>query len=172
MTSISALIPQDVFQTERLNLNLLSKRDAAFVQELTNTKGWLKFIGDRGTTTIEGTEKYIQKIEENPNCKFWKVSLNEKDTPIGFVTLIQRDYLDIPDIGFAFLPKFGNKGYAYEATKVVLDETIKQSAKGVCGITNKENIRSIHLLKKLGLISHSIITEDGETLEVYSLPLD
>ncbi len=170
MVNIAELIIQDIFQTERLRLNLLSNSDVAFVQELTNTKAWLKFIGDRGTATISGTENYIEKIEQNPNCKFWKVSLLENDLPIGLITLIKRDYLDDVDIGFAFLPQFCKKGYAFEGSKIVLDEIAQQSkVSGICGITNQENISSIKLLKKLGLTNHSTIKVEEEILDVYSV---
>lgn len=172
MISIKALVPQDIFETERLTLKTLTKADVNYIQELTNTKGWLRFIGDRGTATIEGTEKYIDGIEQNPACKFWKVSLNENNVPIGLVTLIKRDYLNDPDIGFAFLPQFCEKGFAFEASKAILDEVFKHPLiLGICGITNKENTSSIKLLNKLGLTTHSTIAVEGETLEVYTLPV-
>ena len=173
MKNITELIPQDLFQTERLKLSPLSKNDVMFVQKLTNTKGWLEFIGDRGTATIPGAEKYIEKIEENPNCKFWKVDLKENDMTIGLITLIKRDYLEDVDIGFAFLPQIYKKGYAFEASKVVLDEIVKQpDVSGICGITNKENVSSVKLLKRLGLTNHSTIKTDKEVLDVYSALID
>jgi RimJ/RimL family protein N-acetyltransferase len=56
------------------------------------------------------------------------------------------------DIGFAFLPKFWGKGYAYEAASAVL--AYGKSAIGlkrIVAITSPANQSSIKLLEKLGL---------------------
>jgi len=66
--------------------------------------------------------------------------------------LIKRDNLDFPDIGFAFLPEYVGKGYAFEiasATITYAKDTLKLPI--VYGITMPENASSKKLLEKIGL---------------------
>ena len=87
-------ITQKDFFTERLIIGQLDNSSIAFVQELTNSEGWLKFIGDRNIHSPEQAKDYIEKIDKSLTAKYWKVSLKENQIPIGVITLIQRDYLD------------------------------------------------------------------------------
>jgi ribosomal-protein-alanine N-acetyltransferase len=160
---------QDKFETERLLLTPITIGDAPFIYELLNTPLWIKYIGERNIKTIDDAEKYIQILLTTPSLTYWVVTQKETNTPLGLITLIKRDYLEHPDIGFAFLPQYFNKGYAFEASKEILNYVIN-----VCGIstvvaiTIPENISSIHLLEKLGLHKEKPITIEKEDLLVYS----
>ena len=94
--------------------------------------------------------------------------LKETQKSLGLVTLIKRDYLEDYDIGFAILPEFEKKGYAYEASQKFM-EIIKTNkiCNKVLAITLPENISSILLIEKLGLEYINEITEKNETLAVY-----
>jgi [ribosomal protein S5]-alanine N-acetyltransferase len=84
------------------------------------------------------------------------------------VTFIKREYLEFPDLGFAFLPEFGKNGYAFEAASCIIE---KLKSKGVhqhiLATTFPENSKSIALLKKLGYHYKEEILQDNETLHVY-----
>jgi RimJ/RimL family protein N-acetyltransferase len=157
------------YTTERLVLNKLSLNDMAFIKDLVNTKEWLKFIGDRNVKTNEDSKKYVQKIIENPNVDYWVVTLKSKNISIGIITFIKRDYLDYPDIGFAFLPEYAKNGYAYEASETILKDAIHTKRQKILAITVKENINSTKLLKKLGFDFNKEIKVEKELLIVYSL---
>ncbi len=160
--------------TERLKLREYTLKDAPFIFKLMNSEGWLKNIGDRNIKTIEDAEAYMQKnylsSYEEHGFGPYLVSLIENGTPIGSAGLYKRDTLEHPDIGFAFLPEHGRKGYAFEAAQAVMQfasETLK--LKTIVGITIPENISSIKLLKKLGLSEVGNYTyEDGEELLLFS----
>lgn len=159
--------------TERLSIEPLTLEDTAFILELVNTEGWLRFIGDRQVHSEMDAREYIQKIIDNSNNDYSLVKRKEDQTKIGIITFIQRDYLNSPDIGFAFLPDFANKGYAFEATKAVLDNL--QETKHLTHIlatTIPENQNSIKLLKKLGLSFEKEIEVDKVTLLVYGSATD
>lgn len=163
-------IAKKEFATERLSLEALTNNDFSFIQELTNSDGWLKFIGDRNIHSTEVAKEYIEKIDESPTVKYWKVSIKENQIPIGVITLIQRDYLEDVDIGFAFLPQFSKKGYAFEAAKKILDEVLPQTDTGVVYATTlAANVYSISLLEKLGLSKQKTLNRDGEVLELYAI---
>jgi len=160
---------QDKFETERLLLTPITPSDAPFIYELLNTPLWIKYIGARNIKTIEDAEKYIQKLLSTPALTYWVVKLKGTDTTLGLVTLMKRDYLDHPDIGFAFLPRYFNKGYAIEASREILNYVINECAIAtIVAITIPENISSIHLLEKLGLHKEKPIVIENEELLLYS----
>lgn len=98
--------------TDRLFIRQLSETDAGFIFELLNTESWIRYIGNRNIHSEADALAYIRKINENQNTTYYTVTLKETNTPAGLVTLIKRDYLDFRDIGFAFLPAYGGRGYA------------------------------------------------------------
>lgn len=159
--------------TERLSITALTSTDAKFIFELVNTEGWLTYIGDRKIHSFEDSQSYIQKIIANPNISYWVVRRRQDDTPTGIISLINRDYLEHPDIGFAFLPLFTNNGYAYEATRIVLKHFIDNTEPPfVLGVTVVENTASINLLKKLGFQFQKEIEVKKEKLQLYAVSKD
>jgi RimJ/RimL family protein N-acetyltransferase len=158
------------YTTQRLILQSLSEEDADFVNALVNTEGWIKFIGDRNVKSTDDAKAYIQKILVNQNINYWVVKLQDNNTPIGVVTFIKREYLDHPDIGFAFLPEYAKKGYAFEAATVVLGDSMDDPIHPyILATTIKENEKSISLLEKLGLRYLKEIENENEKLLVYSI---
>ena len=159
---------QSKLETERLLLENLSINDHKFILELLNTEGWLKFIGDRNVHSEADAIAYVQRIMGNPNLNYWVVRLKNDQTALGIITFIQRDYLEHPDIGFAFLPKYSGKGYAFEATIEVLKSVFQtENLLHILATTIPENVDSIRLLEKLGLRFEREIEVDGLKLSIY-----
>jgi RimJ/RimL family protein N-acetyltransferase len=80
------------------------------------------------------------------------VELKEPAFPIGMCGLIKRETLEDVDIGFAFLPPYWGKGYAYEAAAAVMAYGEKVlGLNRIVAITSLDNDRSAKLLEKLGL---------------------
>src|SRR3954452_9476485 len=139
--------------TERLIIQPLTLNDDSFILELVNTEGWIKFIGNRNVTSTSEAGAYIQKILENKNISYWVVKLKDSQESIGIITYIKRDYLPHHDIGFAFLPNASKQGYAFEATTAVLQKLISErNLSYILATTVPENINSIKLLKRMGLV--------------------
>jgi RimJ/RimL family protein N-acetyltransferase len=159
--------------TGRLLIDPVSINEYQFIRELVNTKEWLEFIGNRHVYSDTDAIMYVQKIIDNPNINYWAVRLRTNDIPIGIVTFIKRDYLEHPDIGFAFLPQYANNGYAYESTKALL-KSIIQTGKHthISSVTKANNPGSIKLLKKLGLDFSKEIKVSNEKLQVYEASVD
>ena len=91
--------------------------------------------------------------------------------PLGMCGLIRRDYLDAPDIGFAYLARHCGRGYGHEAGTATLDYGRKVlGLHRILGITQPDNAASIALLNKLGLRAEGTLVapSDGKTLLVYS----
>lgn len=159
---------QDNFTTERLILSPLTLQHDEFILELVNTPGWLRFIGDRNIHNAEDAQGYINKINGNAIFKYWVVSLRAGRVPIGVVTFIKRDYLDFPDLGFAFLPGYIGAGYAFEAASIVKDHLLNEGiAERLLATTIPDNVSSIKLLSKLGFVFQQQMVINEDTLSVY-----
>lgn len=166
-----------VIETERLILRHLSTDDAEFILELLNEPSWLRFIGDKGVRTLEDARNYILNgpvdMYARSGFGLYLTELKESGVSIGICGLIKRDSLEDVDIGFAFLPKFWSKGYAFESAKAVLDH-----GKNVLGlnriaaITNPDNRSSIKLLEKLGMKFEQMIKLNADADEIKLFGID
>ena len=67
------------------------------------------------------------------------------------VGLMQREFLDYPDLGYAVMPKFYRSGYAYAGCRELLKRARrKYHLSTVESFTNDVNTASKNLLEKLG----------------------
>ena len=160
-----------VFETDRLQLREMTLEDAAFILELVNTPEWYKYIGDRGIRTIDEARDYIQEmyLESYLTHGFGAYVMIRKDNgeAVGSCGLYKRSELEHPDIGFAILSKYGKKGYAYEASKEMLEYAENSlSLETIFAITIQENYNSIALLEKLGLKKIDTVTIEGDDAEL------
>ncbi|WP_207433845.1 GNAT family N-acetyltransferase [Sabulibacter ruber] len=160
---------QTKISTDRLSLELLTETDHSFILELVNSKGWLEFIGNRNIHSKEEAVAYIRRINGTPNMTYWTVKTKADLTSIGIITFIKRDYLEHSDIGFAFLPEYSGKGFAYEAAQAVLS-TLSQipAYSTILATTMPQNTKSIHLLERLGFRFNREIEVNNGKLHVYA----
>jgi ribosomal-protein-alanine N-acetyltransferase len=166
-----------LFQSANLNVRRFKADDDAFVFELLNTPNWKQFIGERNINTREDAVNYILNGPLTSYQKYgygaWVVTLKNTEQPIGMCGLFKRDYLDKPDLGFAFLPGFEGRGLAYEASIGSLNH-IKEiyDLDSLYATTTNANVRSQRLLEKCGFVRTGLVTPpDGETLLLYTLNL-
>ncbi|MEO8349165.1 MAG: GNAT family N-acetyltransferase [Acidobacteriota bacterium] len=165
-----------VLETERLVLRRLTGEDAAFMLGLLNEPSWLRFIGDRGVRTLEEARSYIARgpvdMYERLGFGLYATTLKENESaPIGICGLVKRDGLEDVDVGFAFLPEFWGKGYAYEAASAVM--TYAKSVVGlkrIVAITSIDNESSARLLEKIGLRFEKMVrlSEEGEEVRLFA----
>ena len=141
-------------ESERLIIRDIKISDAPFYFELFNNPEWIYFISDKNLNSIDETATYLKKMQlENSKLGglgFFTVILKETNEAIGVSTALQREKLEFVDIGYGFLPKGRGKGYAAEATKLIIEyvrATFKQ--KKVFAFTKPDNVNSQKLLKKL-----------------------
>jgi RimJ/RimL family protein N-acetyltransferase len=167
------MMMNNILETERLVMRQMCADDAEFIIALVNSPGWLQYIGDRG---IKTTEQAIDYIENRLNQHFrihgfgYMIAIKKADNvPVGICGILRRDYLTLPDIGFALLPEFEGSGFAFEMTKATFEygkSTLNLPK--MCGITLEENQKSIRLLEKIGMTLSNKVMEDDVELLVYS----
>jgi ribosomal-protein-alanine N-acetyltransferase len=144
-----------VLETDRLTLHRFSTQDAPFIVGLLNEPSFLRYIGDKGVRTEADACRYLEAgplaSYERFGFGLYRVDLKEIGEPVGMCGLLRRDWLPDADIGFAFLPQFWAKGYAFEAASAVLAHARDVlGLERVVAITSPDNEASMALLAKLG----------------------
>lgn len=165
----------NVIETNRLALRRLEIADAGFILELLNQPSFLQFIGDRGVRTLDDACAYILKgpvaSYERFGFGLYAVLLKESGSPIGICGLVKRETLEDADVGFALLPQFWSKGYAFESAFAVMAYGRNElGLNRIVGVTSSDNIASIHVLEKLGLKFEKMVklSEAGPELKLFS----
>ncbi|MBO6792883.1 MAG: GNAT family N-acetyltransferase [Balneolaceae bacterium] len=166
-----------LIETRILSITELTLRDISFIRALTNSPGWLEFIGDRN---IHSDQDAIKYLETGPMSSYkihgfglFRVALKETNEPIGMCGFLKRDMLPYPDLGFAFLPEYQGQGYAYEAASVILNWAERNlTSNYVLALTKSENERSIKHIQKLGFEEISPIPMNNELLSQFQYRLD
>jgi RimJ/RimL family protein N-acetyltransferase len=166
-----------ILQTSRLVVRKFNIDDAPFMLKLLNEPTWIRYIGDRNVRTLEDAEKYLQdgalKNYKDYGFGFYCVSHRDTGLPIGTCGFTKRHFLEHPDFGFAFLPEFTGQGYAIEtavATMAYAEEVLKLER--LVAITTPDNIRSIHLLIRIGFRFEKAIIVEGEELFQFGTDLN
>ena len=158
----------NVLQTERLNLRRMSLDDAEFIVELLNDSSFLRFIGDKGVRTTEDARQYMltgpMDSYERHGFGLWLVELKGSRTPIGICGLLKRDTLSDVDIGFALLPQYRSKGYAFESAAAVMSYGKNVlGLRRIVAITDEDNVGSIRVLERIGMsFDRMIRLSEGE----------
>lgn len=165
-------------KTERLTLRQFTPGDAEFIIKLLNEPSFIQNIGDRGVRTLPDAEKYLANgpvaSYERNGFGLLAVTLSATGQPIGMCGLIKRDALEDVDIGYAFLPRFWSRGYAFESTQAVMHHAREVvGLKHVIAIVDPVNASSIRVLEKLGMTFEKIVklSEDDIDLKLFSINL-
>ena len=149
-----------ILETDRLVLRHLTTDDTVFIMELLNER---RFEEDAKKYLLNGPIESYDKY----GFGLFMVELRDTFEPIGMCGLIKRDNLPDADVGFAFLPKYWMKGYAFESASAIL-----KYAKGTCGlkrilgIVNPSNAASIRVLEKLGLKFERMVKMPKDDFEI------
>jgi len=149
--------------TERLRLRTLNEDDAPLHLALVNDPTFVTFIGDRQQRTLDDAR---QAIAQGPVAMLatyghamYMVELHD-GTPIGVCGLLKRENLDYVDIGYAFLPDWRGRGYAFEAAQATVRHAILLGITPLAAICNPANAASIALLLKLGFRFERMVSSD------------
>ena len=159
-----------ILETERLALREVTAEDAAFVLDLLNSPGFLENIGDRGVRTLDEARTYIAErvlgSYREHGFGMWLTEEKAGKRRIGLAGLVRREGLEMPDVGYAFIPDAWGRGYAQEAAAAVLAHA--QGPMGIpklAAITTPENFASMAVLRKIGFTFHGMITLPGAERE-------
>ena len=157
-------------QTSRLLLREAVAADAPFIHTLLNSPGWLEHIGDRGIHGLPEAEAYISSLaaaHKKQGFGLWLICFRESGEPAGLCGLLQRDYLEHPDLGFAVHPAYSRQGITREASLACVDFAWdKLAAPRLFAITSPKNKASQALLESIGFRFQSMVRPPGTADEV------
>ena len=166
-----------ILATARLTLRPFTPADAPFILELLNQPSWITNIGDRNVHLLEDAVGYI---ENGPMASYarhgfglWCVERTADRTPVGMCGILKRDYLDSPDIGFAFLERFQGQGYGMEAAAATLAYArATLHLDRMAAVVSPDNTGSIRILQRLGMryTEPILMPGDAEPIALYRLP--
>ncbi len=160
-----------IIETERLSLRPFTDDDAHFILHLLNSENWLKYIGNRQVIVPQQAINYLHNgpIRSYAEHGFgpYMVTLKADNEGIGLCGLIKRPPLSHPDLGFAFLPEYEGKGYAFEAAQSILNFGMNDlKIQTILAITTMYNIRSQNLIERLGLQFQNTLWMEGDNEEL------
>jgi RimJ/RimL family protein N-acetyltransferase len=127
---------------------------------------------------VEDARDYIRKgpiqMYERLGFGLYLAERKEGNVPIGICGLLKRDELEDVDLGFALLPAFRGKGYAFEAASAAM--AYGRSVLGlnrIVAIASPANWVSARLLAKLGFQPEAKIRlgSDGPELQLFAAGL-
>lgn len=166
-----------IIETQRLTLRPMTGEDAEFILELLNDPSFIRNIGDRKVHSIDGAKSYIT---DGPVASYarngfglYLVELKETGESMGMCGLIRRNTLKDVDIGYAFLPRYWSKGYAFEAALAMKRYAQRDiGLKRLVAVVDPENQPSIHLLEKLGMKFESMVRLSTDDIELKLFSMD
>ncbi|MBI5170043.1 MAG: GNAT family N-acetyltransferase [Candidatus Eisenbacteria bacterium] len=164
-----------VLATDRLEARELTLDDAPFVHALVNDPDWIRFIGPRDAATVDAARAYLERaylpLYAKRGLGLWAVSRRGETELIGVCSLLKRETLPDPDLGFAFLPQGRGQGYAREVAAACL--AYAHGALGhprVVAICSPGNTASCRVLEDVGMRFEKLVrlSEAGEELCLYA----
>jgi len=155
-----------LFETSNLTARRFTPGDNTFIFELLNMPAWKQFIGDRNINTLDDATNYLHTaplaIYRQHNYGPWLIAFKTTGQPIGMCGLFKRDYLDQPDLGFAFLSAFEGKGYAYESSIAALAYVkANYTIPHLYATTTDTNMRSQTLLERCRFVNTGMVNAPG-----------
>ena len=160
-----------LIDTERTRLRELNDSDAPFILNLLNQPSFIRYIGDRQVRTVDDAARFIEtryrQSYRDHGYGLYVVEQRATGIPIGLCGFVRRDTLPGPDLGFAFLPHYEGRGYAFEAAVATLDYGRDHFGfTRVLAIAQDDNARSHQLLTRLGFERSDVVTMPGDTVPV------
>ncbi|EUJ26471.1 GNAT family N-acetyltransferase [Listeria cornellensis] len=156
-----------IIQTPRLKLRQLIPADSNAIFALRSNPEVAAFQDRPLQQNLAESAAFIDKINTGIDRKtwiFWAITLQETSELIGTACLWNfSEEQTRADLGYELLPTFQGSGYMREALKPVLDYgfTVLQQ---IDGVTQKENQRSIQLLKKLNFTLNPNFADGNEIM--------
>jgi len=142
-------------ETERLRLRLFTPDDVQIMFKLSTNPDVIKYAD----TPAKDMDEARQRLEQGPLFDYKKygygrfaVELKETGEVIGFCGIKYLPELDLPEVGYRYLPEYWGKGIGTEAAKACVDFARNDlKIKKLIALIIPENIGSIRVAEKLGM---------------------
>jgi RimJ/RimL family protein N-acetyltransferase len=141
-------------KTDKYCFEPLTESDTQLVIRLFNDPDCLRFIGDKNIRNERDSVKYLQTgpmaMYQEHGFGLYKVIRKNDRVCLGLCGLLQREYLEYPDVGCAFLPDYRKAGAAYDCCSAVTQWALSVvNANKVLALISPDNSASIGLFSKM-----------------------
>jgi [ribosomal protein S5]-alanine N-acetyltransferase len=141
--------------TARLFLRPLSTDDAQSFYDLNDDPEVMQYTGDKAFESVEAAYQFLAQYDQYKKYRVGRFAVirRDDDTFLGWCGLRYDAQNDEYDMGFRFFKRFWGQGYASEAAKACLTYGFDElSLPYIVGRAMKENLASIRVLEKIGLV--------------------
>lgn len=142
-----------IFETERLLIRNLEILDIEPFHEMQGNPNVMRYTDGQAKTYDEDVIDLQRVIDyyTKPNNDFWVWAIERKEDKVflGTIALI-KDANNKDEIGYRFLEKYWNNGYAYESMIGLIKYCKNIGLKELVAEVIIENKASEHILKKAG----------------------
>ena len=117
-------------QTSRLIIKPTSLEDADLIYLIMNSPKFMKYVWDRKINSIQDAKEYIQNrmLPQLYSVGYsnYSIIIKKNEKKIGICGLYHRESIDGVDLGFGLLPEYEGFGYAYEASKQLVNAAFEE----------------------------------------------
>lgn len=167
-----------ILTTSRLRLRHAELSDAPAMLLLVNEPEFLQNIGDKQVRNLQQAEQYLQNgaiaSYQQHGFGLYLVERLADGATLGLCGLVQRDYLQCPDVGYALFREFSGQGYISEAALAVVAYARNElGLKQLCGIVAPDNLASKRILQKTGMrpAGQKLVPGSDKMVDFYLLEL-
>ncbi len=163
------LTPEFKIETDRLIMREWTLNDAVHLFDLNADPEVVKFTGNDAFRNKEEVIELIADYDQYQKYRMgrWTVELKPNKEYLGWCGLkfINEDEIDL---GYRFMRHHWGKGYATESSLAALHCGFSElGLKKIIGRVAKQNVHSLHVLKKLGMAYEKDFDSHGYCSEQY-----
>ena len=147
-------------ESQRINLRRFNEEDLANLIELESDPEVMRFTGPGRALPIDTIKERLAVLlkEENGDFGVWAAELLGGGDFVGWF-MLRKTNLDAPELGFMLVKRQWGKGLATEACRALLAYGFKKvGLEKIVAVTNPDNLASIKVLEKSGMVFKEKIT--------------
>ncbi|SDX81389.1 Protein N-acetyltransferase, RimJ/RimL family [Lutibacter oricola] len=161
-----------ILETKRLFLRELNVDDCENIYKLNLNINVIKYTGDSAFKSIDEAKEFLGNYNDYEYNGYgrWAVVNKKTNEFIGWCGLKYNELANETDIGFRFFEKDWNNGFATESAKACIDYGFKNfKLKRIIGRAMKDNIGSVNVLIKIGMVYIQKINFEGKEGVLYAI---
>jgi len=163
-------------ETKRLRLRLFTPDDVQITYVLGTDPDIIKYAESEPLRDMQAAR---QRLEQGPLADYRKhgygrfaVELKETGDVIGFCGIKYIEEIDLPEVGYRYLPEYWGRGIGTEAAQACVEFAREDlGVEKLVALIIPENIASIRVAEKLGMTRGPLISIYGKKAYQYEMVL-
>lgn len=150
---------QGGFRSERLRLRRWKIADAAFHRQLWEERDERvparRRITSDGHPTLAEMQTWLRAYKQTPEPGLLVVEQSGNAVPVGYCGLVENSvgHPEEPELAFEFLREFWGRGFATEASRVIVGQAATIGYDHLASTVREWNAASLNVLHKLGFVA-------------------